>query len=271
MKRSIYITIVMILLTGTSIIAQEKEIDLFSVPLSNPNKEGKLNVDQISGDINVVAYDGQEVIVKATVHENDDCGSCGDERKGMKKISSSSVNISAEEKNNVVEIHNEMWNQKTDLDIKVPKNFSLKLSTINNGDIYVVNVNGVIEASNTNGDVTLENVGGSASADTTNGEVKVSFASMDTNANMAFSSFNGDVEVTFPKGLKANVKAKSDMGDIFTDFDMKVTKNQPEVEKKTKSGSYRVKVEQWVRGSINGGGPEMLFKTYNGDILIKAK
>ena len=144
------------------VVAQEKEIDLFSVPLSNPSKAGKLEVGQISGDINVHAYEGNEVIFKATVHENDRCDSC-DKQKGMKRVSGSSVNISAEEKNNVVRIHNEMWNSTTDLDIKVPKNFSLKLSTINNGDILVENVVGVIEASNTNGGITLTNVGGSAS------------------------------------------------------------------------------------------------------------
>lgn len=270
MKKN-YITIILVCMVGAQLMAQKKEIDLFSIPLSKPGQAGELDVDQISGDINVIAYEGKEVIVKATVHEDDGhCGECND-RKGMKKISGSSVNISAEENNNLVQIHNEMWNNKTDLEIKVPKNFSLKLRTINDGDIYVENVNGIIEASNTNGDVTLIDVGGSASADTTNGEVKVSFVKMDTAANMAFSSFNGDVEVSFPKSLKANIKAKSDMGDIFTDFDMNVAKNEPEVEKKTNSGSYKVKIEQWVRGTINGGGSELLFKTYNGDILIKAK
>jgi len=270
MRKIKYTLLVLGLWAGFQMTAQEKEIDLFSIPLSDPGAAGKLEVEQISGSISVVSYEGKEVIVKATVHEDSKCGSCN-ERKGMKRISGSSVNISAEEKDNVVEVQNEMWNTKTDLEIKVPKNFSLKLNTINHGDIYVENINGVIEASNVNGDITLLNVRGSASADTTNGEVKVSFAKLDTSADMAFSSFNGDVEVTFPSSLKANVKAKSDMGDIFTDFDMVIAKNEPEVEKKSKSGSYRVKIEQWVRGKINGGGPEMFFKTYNGDILIKAK
>ena len=248
------------LLLACQVVGQEKEIDLFAIPLSDPAKPGTLKVEQISGSINVMSYSGKEVVVKATTHE-EDCKSCG-ERKGMKRVSGSSINISGEEKNNVVKIHNEMWNNTTDLEIKVPKNFSLKLSTINNGDIYVENVNGILEISNVNGDIRLNNISGSASVDTTNGEVEVSFLTLDAAADMAFSSFNGDVEVTFPASLKANVKAKSDMGDIFTDFDMDISKNEPEVERKSGSGSYKVKVEQWVRGKINGGGPEMLFKTY---------
>ena len=89
--------------------------------------------------------------------------------------------------------------------------------------------------------------------------------------NMAFSSFNGDVEVTFPSSLKANIKAKSEMGDVYTDFDMVMSDNKPQVDTNKSSGKYKVKIEQWVRGTVNGGGPEMLFKTFNGDILIKSK
>lgn len=270
------IAFVLVLLTLGTVTAQEKEIDLFTVPLSNPNSPGKLVVNQISGSITVEAYEGNEVIVKATVSDgHGDCDSCKDRNSGseggMKKISTSSLNIGAEEDNNVVQIQNELWNKKTDLFIKVPKDFSLKLKTVNNGDISVNGANGEMEISNVNGDITLESVSGSVLANTTNGELKVSFNSISSGMDMAFSSFNGDVEITFPKSLKANVKAKSDMGDVYTDFDMAISKNEPQIDKNNSSGKYRVKVEQWVRGTINGGGPEMLFKTFNGDIMIKSK
>ena len=256
--------------------AQEKEMDLFSVPLSNPNSPGKLIVNQITGSIQVEAYDGKEVIVKAIVSEgHGHCDGCGDRKseskEGMRKISTSSLNIGAEEDNNVVRIQNELWNKKTDLYIKVPTDFSLKLKTINDGDITVEGVNGEMEISNINGHITLESVSGSVLANTTNGELKVTFNSISSGKDMAFSSFNGDVEVLFPKSLKANVKAKSDMGDVYTDFDMAVSKNEPQVDKSNSSGKYRVKLEQWVKGTINGGGPEMLFKTFNGDIMIKSR
>jgi len=270
------VVVVMCLFSIGFLTAQEKEMDLFSVPLSNPNSPGKLIVNQISGSIEVEGYDGKEVIVKATVSEgHGHCNDCGDKnsgsKNGMKKISTSSLNIGAEEKDNVVQIQNELWNKKTDLSIKVPKDFSLKLKTINDGDISVMGVNGEMEISNINGEINLDEVSGSVVANTTNGELTVNFNSITSGKDMAFSSFNGDVEVTFPKSLKANVKAKSDMGDVYTDFDMNISKNEPQVDKTNSSGKYRVKVEQWVKGTINGGGPEMLFKTFNGDIMIKSK
>ncbi|NDV43229.1 DUF4097 family beta strand repeat-containing protein [Flagellimonas sediminis] len=258
----------LVLFTGV-LSAQEKEIDLFAIPLSNPGQEGKLELNQISGSISVTGYEGKEVIVKVAVAE--DGKSPNKEKNGMKRVGGSGLNISAEEKNNVVRINNEMWSKETDFDIKVPYNFSLKLSTVNNGDISVLGVSGDLEISNVNGGISLLNVEGAVSANTTNGPVKVDFKRMGNMTDMAFSSFNGNVEVTFPNALKASVKAKSDMGDVYTDFDMDISENKPLVDKKQTSGSYKVKLEQWVKGKINGGGPELLFKTFNGDIMIKSK
>lgn len=260
--------ILLLMLVAFAAFAQETSTELFSIPLSNPSEPGKLEVGQISGSITVIAYEGKEVVVKASFNQKESNGP--KIKNGLKRIENSSISIGAKENNNVVEIINEQWNKETNLEIKVPKNFSLKLSTINNGDISVTGVNGEMEISNVNGHITLENVSGSASANTTNGKVKVSFVNVTSNASMAFSSFNGDVEVSFPSSLKANIKAKSDMGEIYTDFDMVMDTKGPVAKTNTSSGTYKVEIEQWVKGKINGGGPEMLFKNFNGDIMIRS-
>lgn len=269
-KIKLSIVLIAILLT-CNLTAQEAGIDLFSIPLSDSSASGKLIIDQLSGSIDVLAYDGKEVVIKASFENKKEHYGKDHKRNGMKRIENSSLDISAEEKNNVVRVINEQWNRATNLEVKVPKNFSLKLSTVNDGNIYVKGVNGEMEISNVNGEITMESVSGSASTDTVNGDIKVDFNSITNDANMAFSSLNGDLDITFPNSLKADVKAKTDMGEIYTDFDMQVSANKAEVNKNNSSGTYKVKIEQWVRGKINGGGPEMLFKTFNGDILIKSK
>ncbi len=267
MKNTIKILLVFIVFPVLMASAQES-VDLFSVPLSRPNEAGRLEVGQISGSIHVLGYDGKEVIVKASIQER---GSSEKTKNGLKRVTNSSMNIGAEEKDNTVRIINENPNRETDLEIKVPKNFSLKLSTVNNGDIEVQGVNGELEISNVNGEIVLRDIGGSASADTTNGDVTVVFNSVKSNAGMAFSSFNGTVDVTFPNSLKANVKVKSEMGEIYTDFEMAVDKQKAVAKTEKSSQTYKVKIDQWVNGTINGGGPEMLFKTFNGDIIIRSK
>ena len=55
---------------------------------------------------------------------------------------------------------------------------------------------------------------------------------------MSFSTLNGDVDVTLPADTKARFKMRTDFGDIFTDFDVKMEANAPPVveEQKDKNG-----------------------------------
>ncbi len=268
--KNIRISVFLVLLSMFLASAQEESVELFSVPLSNPESEGKLIVEQLAGSINVEAYNGKEVIVKASFG-NKKAHYKEDEKSGLKRIENTSLKISAEEKNNVVQIINEQWNKVTNLEIKIPSNFSLKLGTVNNGNITVKGIRGEMEISNVNGEITLEDVSGSASADTVNGDIKATFQTVTADSGMAFSSLNGDLDVTFPDTLKANLKLKTDQGNIFTDFEMTVDNQKSVVKSDRPSGTYKVQIEQWVNGKINGGGPEMLFKTFNGDITIRSK
>jgi hypothetical protein len=38
---------------------------------------------------------------------------------------------------------------------------------------------------------------------------------------------------------------------------------------RSQGGKYRVKVDKTVHGKINGGGPEIQFKDFNGNIYIR--
>ena len=76
---------------------------------------------------------------------------------------------------------------------------------------------------------------------------------------MAFSSLNGDIDVTFPADLKANVSLRTDNGEVYSDFDVKVQPTAPQQtveDNRGKGGKYRVKIDKNVRGTINGGGQE---------------
>ena len=85
---------------------------------------------------------------------------------------------------------------------------------------------------------------------------------------MAFSTYHGDVDITFPPSITGDVKMKSSKGEIFTDFDISLKK--PEMEKNTKkNGAKEIKLSGWTRGTIGSGGPELMFTTYHGDIVIR--
>ena len=93
--------------------------------------------------------------------------------------------------------------------------------------------------------------------------------SINPQAAMAFSTLNGKVDVTFPAGLKAKVKLKAEQGDIFSDFDVAIEKGQTAAEKAGSDHMYKIAIEDWVYGSINGGGPEVMMKTTNGNVYVR--
>ena len=43
-----------------------------------------------------------------------------------------------------------------------------------------------------------------------------------------------------------------------------------ESRKREKDGRYVIKMDRGIHGTINGGGPELTLKTFNGDIVLRA-
>jgi hypothetical protein len=89
---------------------------------------------------------------------------------------------------------------------------------------------------------------------------------------MSFSTFNGAIDVTFPADFKANIKLKTNHPDIFSDFDVKLTGGRPITERNdTPDGKFRLRTDRTIYGEINGGGPEVSFRTFNARIAIRKK
>lgn len=241
--------------------------DHVSVNLSDPSRPALVKASLVSGGITVKAYDGKEVVVEARARNRESAHS----DSNMKRIIVSSTGLSVEEENNEVRITTDSYMRPIDLTISVPVHTSLKLSAVNSGDIVVTGVDGELDVNDVNGSVTLNNVSGSAIAHALNGRVLVTFNRVNQKP-MAFSSLNGDIDVTFPADLKANLSLKSDRGEILSDFEVQVQASAPQqtVEDSRKDGGkYSVKIDKTVHAKINGGGPEYQFTNFNGSIYIR--
>ncbi len=267
MKKSIHILSILALCLTTALgSAQTEEI---SVPLSNPGDEGKLTVHVTDGSITVEGHNADNVVVIANRRSGGKSHKKR-EKNGLKKVGDNSLSFTVEEYNNEVKIRNKASNGLVDFTVKVPRNFSVNLRTVNKGSIRVDGLNGTHEVSNTNGPVDMTNVGGSVIADALNKDITVQFSQVFDDTNMMFTSLNGDIDVTFPSNLKATIWARSDNGDVYSDFEMVTTKSQQRKENRGSDGVYRVTQEKGITASINGGGIEIGFKTLNGDILIRS-
>jgi len=242
--------------------------DRIPVTLSDPSRPAHVKVSLVNGGITVKAYDGKQVIVDARTRNRENSRDEG----GPKRLAISSTGLTIEEENNEVSINTESYARTIDLTITVPAHTSLKLRAINDGDIVVTGVDGEIDVDDINGAVDLKDVSGSVVAHALNGHVRANFVRVTPQKAMAFSSLNGDIDVTFPADLKANVSIRSDRGDVFSDFDvqLRATASSPVVEdNRGKGGKYRVKIDKTVHGTINGGGPEIQFTNFQGQIYIR--
>lgn len=257
---------------GFTFLESEDEKEQLVVHLTNPAKPGKLTVGLINGDIHVIGYDGKDVIIDA-VQENDSKNNHrkgNSNKEGMKRITpNDGFEITAEEDNNNVTVETDEVNKVINLTIKVPKRFSLKLNTVNHGEIIVENVSGNFELGNVNGGIKMKNVSGSALATTINGDLIADFDSILTGTPMAFTTLNGDVNVTLPPNVKANIKMQSEMGEIYSDFDIDINKSASKTSHTTEKGVYKIVKDKWTYGKINGGGAEILMKNMHGDVNIR--
>ena len=242
--------------------------DRIPVTLSDPSRPARVKVSLVNGGVTVKGYEGKEVVVEARVRNRENSRNEG----GPKRLTISSTGLSVEEENNEVNINTDSYMHPIDVTVSVPVHTSVKLRAVNDGDIVVTGVDGELDVDDINGAVTLNNVSGSVVAHALNGHVYATLTRVDPQKAMAFSSLNGDIDVTFPADLKANVSIRSDQGDVFSDFDiqLKAASSQPVVEDgRGRGGKYRVKIDKTVHGTINGGGPEIQFRNFQGKIYIR--
>jgi hypothetical protein len=255
----------LMLFTGTVLVAEE-----VVVPLSNPNTPCILKAYLHTGGITVTGYSGKDVIVKAEVATAKISRERNEkESKGLRRISAVSMGMVIEEEDNTVKIKSSSLYQKINLEIKVPFKSMLYLGSHHNGNIKVDNVSGEIEAKNYHGSIELSDISGHVMANTHHGYIKVKFNKVTPNKAMSFSTYHGNIDITFPSTIKASLKMKSERGDIFTDFNIKTRAKSTKTEKRSSSGKYVVRIDKSIHGDINGGGPEIFFETYHGNIYIK--
>jgi hypothetical protein len=161
------------------------------------------------------------------------------------------------------------YEAKLDFELEVPADVDLIARTVIGGEVRVSGISGRFEAANVNGPVRLEQMGGSGKARTVNGPVDASF-SRNPAAGCSFETVNGRIEVTLQPGLAADLRFKTLNGEVYTDYDYTYRQLPPDAAPAERSrGRYHYRSHGEVAARVAGGGPELEFKTINGDILIR--
>jgi DUF4097 and DUF4098 domain-containing protein YvlB len=137
-------------------------------------------------------------------------------------------------------------------EINVPRNMDASVDTVN-GSISLTDVAGEIELDTTNGKITVVRSSGSVDASTTNGGISVELVSVAPGKSMRFETTNGRITLAVPASLAAEINAATTNGSVRSDLPLTTTRFS----------------RTSVKGTLNGGGPEIRLRTTNGGIDIK--
>ncbi len=134
--------------------------------------------------------------------------------------------------------------------VEIPQAIKLYAFTIMDGDIEVQNLNSFLW---------LKNI---------NGNIKIAYKEKPSSAASLFS-INGDIEVEVPAGTATTASFKSFNGDFYTDL-ASVSVAPSNFIEESKDNGFKYRVERKQQMVINGGGIQLDFDTFNGDVYLTA-
>ena len=263
-------------LAGRTTLLGQQTPQQITVALSDPGRPAKIELNLVNGGAAIKGVNRKDVLISALPREAG--ANRGRGRGGRSDNSASTTGLrrltqtpgfDVEEARNEVKIDAGAPGNPIDFEIEVPLKSNLHLSLVNNANLTVSDIEGELELENVNGPITLTNIAGSVVAHTVNGKVTATMTRLAPDKPMAFTSLNGNIDVTLPASIKATFKLRSDQGDVFTDFDMQTRPNSAAPETRREGGKLRIEVNNAIVGTVNGGGPEFEMRTFNGNIYVR--
>jgi hypothetical protein len=243
-----------------------------TVSFSDPSRPGTLKLNVIVGRVTVRGTNRKDVSIEWQPRGAPRGGRGRPDpaaAAGLKRVTSNSGGFTLEQEanTNTIEISAPPFN-RTDYEIQVPSRTNLEVSSVNDA-IVVEGIEGELVINGVNGPVTLTNVTGSVVANTVHGKLVAVMTRVTDQKAMAFTSFHGDVDVTLPSSIKANLKLQSNQGDVFTNFDLDVKPAPKPTPQPQGKGRVRTDLDTPTYGSVNGGGVEFAISSVHGNVYVR--
>ena len=208
---------------------------------------GQVRIGNVSGDVIVIGYDGDAIVVTGIKKGRDREMVEIEDRSGAGNVD---VAVRYPKRGNT--------DASVRFEVQVPRSTNYNFDQISSvsGDVRVTAVTGKLHASTVSGDVNVKDVSGSVNASSVSGDVNVEINRLDGSDDMKFSTVSGDVSVLLPSALDAEVDMSSHSGSIKTDFPVEVR-------------SERYGSRTFARGKLGGGSRQLKMSTLSGDISLR--
>ena len=206
---------------------------------------GKVVLQNLYGDVEIVAWDRDEVRVHATKHSTDvrrldDAQIVVDSTSEQVSIRTQYTGADAEHPASV-EYH-----------IMVPRRANLENIRLINGVLSISGITGPVKASSVNGSIKAEKLSGQTELSTVNGSLEAGFDKLSKCHPISLNSVNGPIRLSLPPGAGATVAALNLCGRIEADF----------------GRAWRAPTGHRLDAPVNGGGTPIRLHNVNGGISI---
>jgi DUF4097 and DUF4098 domain-containing protein YvlB len=202
-------------------------------------------VQNLYGDVQITAWDRDEVLVQAVKQSTDprrlnDAQIIVDSSSGLVSIHTQYSGSDAEHPASV-EYH-----------IMVPRGANLENVKLINGGLSLSGMAGPVKASSVNGSIKAERMSGQTELSTINGHLDADFERVSRCHPISLTTVNGPINLSLPSGAGANVIAQNLSGGIDADF----------------GRAWRAPGGHRLDAAVNGGGAQIRLHNVNGGISI---
>jgi hypothetical protein len=284
MKKNLLLLVLLLSTLALQAQSQKENIKKTASFHGSPDKR-VLSVENIQGDVVVQAYNGDQVVLEA--EKTITAGNQADVVKGMRELqlkmveAGDSVYVYLEapfiyrkkgrSRNFNIDREEDDYRYHVNMTLKVPAKLKLLVSTVNDGEVRVSQVQGDIKARNVNGPITLTGISGATDAHTVNGQIEVAYTT-DTPPAASFKTINGNVNVYYPARFHGNLSFKTMHGEFFTDLQNLELQPAKVIRNTSQQGSHTTyKIDKNQSYKAGKGGAEISFETLNGNIYLKKK
>ena len=200
--------LVLMAMLAVSIAAFARDTEEFhkTYPL---NADGVFSISNVNGKVEIKGWDQNSVQVDAVKSANE-----------REYLEATRIEVSASSSAVIIDTkypeHMHNGNVSVEYTIKIPKDARIRKVDLVNGNLVIEGVRGDITASTVNGRVEVNGSAGDLRMESVNGQVSASVAQVGRNSKM--NCVNGQVTLTLPSDLNADVHASTVSGNISNDY-----------------------------------------------------
>ncbi|EAY29262.1 DUF4097 family beta strand repeat-containing protein [Microscilla marina] len=230
-----------------------------------PVKSGTLQIGEMTGKLLLEAYNGSEILIEGGQrHRHSD----NERAKGLKPITggndNTQIGLNYKTEGEVTTIKAVRKVSSRQYTIKVPQAMKLRVDISNNwfNKLIVKGFGTDVNIDIRYGKVWVEQLSGSVQIEARYGLVTADFASMSN--NVSIDARYGGMDISLPAKTKADLRASSRYGEIFTNMDIQTDKAQ-------ESSLKSLTATTEVTAKLNGGGKALVLEARHANIYLRKK